>query len=59
MAQEKAKTEIRCLCGCGDTVRKQFKPGHDARYASFIRRQVEEGVMTRAQALRLAATVSL
>lgn len=48
----------KCKCGCGATVRSQFLPGHDARYASQIRKQVETGKLSRDEALRLASDVS-
>jgi hypothetical protein len=47
-----------CRCGCGQTVTKQFKPGHDARYAGLMRTAVAEGKMTREDALAKAAEIS-
>ena len=31
-----------CLCGCGDTTRGSYRPGHDARHASAVARAIAE-----------------
>ena len=34
---------IRCLCGCGATVRRRFLPGHDAKLKARLMRAQAEG----------------
>ncbi len=48
----------KCKCGCGETVVKQFKPGHDARFASQLRAAVKAGTMTPDAALKAASDIS-
>ena len=40
-----------CRCGCGASVSRFFKPGHDARFSGQLRRAYEAGEITRDEAL--------
>lgn len=40
-------TKGDCLCGCGEPVVKQFKPGHDARLKGSLIKLQKEGVDVR------------
>jgi hypothetical protein len=51
-------TPRTCGCGCGATTKSKFAIGHDARFASSLRRQFEAGTLTRAQAQKQADQVS-
>lgn len=33
----------KCLCGCGENVTREFKPGHDARYKGALIQEVLAG----------------
>lgn len=47
-----------CGCGCGETVTRQFKQGHDARYAGALVRSVRDGSMQKRTAVAKARKIS-
>lgn len=47
-----------CACGCGATVARQFKPGHDARFLGALVRAARNGEMSKARAIAAARKVS-
>lgn len=40
----------QCLCGCGEPVKSNYRPGHDQRHLSGLARQVQSGKTTPEQA---------
>jgi hypothetical protein len=44
-----------CGCGCGMSVTRKYRPGHDARHSGELRRAYEAGTITREQALAAVA----
>lgn len=49
----------KCRCGCGEDKGKgQFRPGHDARYLSNLRKDYEAGTLPRDRAQAAAEAVS-
>jgi hypothetical protein len=44
-----------CGCGCGMSVSRHYRPGHDARHSGELRRAYEAGTLTREQALAAVA----
>src|SRR5262245_33529127 len=46
-----APKEGTCRCGCGEATTVRYRPGHDARHCSQLRKQFEDGKLTRDQAL--------
>jgi hypothetical protein len=36
-----------CLCGCGEPVKNRFRPGHDARLHSDLKRNLEKDPLLR------------
>ncbi|TXK18443.1 hypothetical protein [Homoserinibacter sp. GY 40078] len=48
-----------CKCGCGEQVKRDYRPGHDARHVSQLTRAVREGAIEKRVALRLLPTESL
>jgi len=57
-SRQAAHQDTKCVCGCGATVVRSFKPGHDQRFLSQIRRAVACGELPAEQAMAQARTVS-
>jgi hypothetical protein len=51
-------TPRTCGCGCGAVTKSKFAIGHDARFASNLRKAFEAGTLTRAAAQKQADAVS-
>lgn len=48
-----------CLCGCGETAPRNYRPGHDARHVSQLARAVREGTLDKRAATRALPTEPL
>lgn len=46
-----------CLCGCGESTRGTFRPGHDARMVSQLVAVVKADSLTKAGIAKLAKTL--
>lgn len=47
----------KCLCGCGENSTSNYRPGHDARHAGVVARQIAGPKVTPAQATKALATL--
>jgi hypothetical protein len=54
-----AKTPNACRCGCGNSTGSTFAPGHDARFASLLKKAYLAGEITKDDAQGQASAVSL
>jgi hypothetical protein len=45
-----------CLCGCGETAARNYKPGHDARHVGQLARAVTDGSVEKRAALKALPT---
>jgi hypothetical protein len=52
------QTPRTCTCQCGQPTKSKFAVGHDARFASLLRKAFEAHTLTRAQAQKQANDVS-
>lgn len=48
-----------CKCGCGEGVRSNYRPGHDARHIAFLFTEITEGRMLARRAPSLLPTDAL